>query len=96
VRAKGCVFICPINREKQRGDVSRNGAGADLLVVRPRGFANMTERQYISEGGPGYRASATTCRGPTEAPWTSKVSARPRGKSWEAHAARGGAPLSVP
>ena len=22
VRAKGCVFICPINREKQRGDVS--------------------------------------------------------------------------
>jgi len=35
---------CQINREKQRGDVSRNGAGADLLVVRLRGFANMTER----------------------------------------------------
>jgi hypothetical protein len=56
----------------------------------------MTERQYISEGGPGYRASVTTCRGPTEAPWIPKVSAGPRGKSWEAHTARGGAPLSVP
>jgi hypothetical protein len=63
VRAKGCVFVCPINREKQRGDVRRNGAGADLLVVRPRGFANMTERLHIREAGPGYRASATTCRG---------------------------------
>ncbi len=56
----------------------------------------MTECQYISEGGPGYRASVTTCRGPTEAPWTPKVFAGPGGKSREAHAARGGAPLSVP
>jgi len=44
VRAKGCVFISPINHEEQRGNASRNGAGADLLVVRPRGFANMTGR----------------------------------------------------
>jgi hypothetical protein len=29
---------------EEQGDVSRNGAGADLLVVRLRGFANMTER----------------------------------------------------
>jgi hypothetical protein len=40
----------------------------------------MTERLYIGEGGPGYRASVTTCRGPTEAPWISKVSAGPQGK----------------
>jgi len=46
VRAKGCVFVSPINREKQRGDVSRNGAGADLLVMRSRGFANITERLH--------------------------------------------------
>ena len=46
MRAKGCVYICPINREKQRGDVSRNGAGADLLVMRSRGFANITERLH--------------------------------------------------
>ena len=52
VRAKGCVFVSPINHEKQRGDVRRNGAGADLLVVRPRGFANMTERLHLSQGGP--------------------------------------------
>ena len=96
MRAKGCVFICPINHEKQRGDVSRNGAGADLLVVRPRGFANMTECQYISEGGPGYRASVTTCRGPTDASQTSKTSCRSWNRSGEAHAVRGGAPLSVP
>jgi len=95
-RVKGCVSVCPINREEQRGDVKRERASADLLVVRPRGFANMTECQYISEGGPGYRASVTTCRGPTEAPWTPKVFAGPGGKSREAHAARGGAPLSVP
>ena len=47
MRAKGCVYICPINREKQRGDVRRNGASADLLVVHPRGFANMTERRRL-------------------------------------------------
>ena len=36
----------------------------------------MTECQYISEAGPGYRASATTCRGPTEALWIPKISAQ--------------------
>jgi len=56
VRAKGCVFVCPINREKQRCDVRRNGAGADLLSVRPRGFANMTERLSSREVAPSYRA----------------------------------------
>jgi hypothetical protein len=42
MRAKECVFISPINQEKQRGDVSRNGAGADLLVVRPWGIKVQT------------------------------------------------------
>jgi hypothetical protein len=35
VRAKGCVLFCPINREEQRGDVKRERAGADLLIVAP-------------------------------------------------------------
>jgi len=43
-RGEPGASLCQINREKQQGYVRRNGAGADLLVVRPRGFANMTER----------------------------------------------------
>jgi hypothetical protein len=35
-RVKGCILVCPINQEEQRGDVRRNGAGADLLVARAR------------------------------------------------------------